>query len=64
MLLRLIFIAVIGWFIFRLYRLLTGTSRGQRRPRNPFESSRRRKNFDGKAVDAEFEELDDDKTEN
>ncbi|GEM_PF-2172750 len=63
MLFRIIFIAVIGWFVFRLFRMLTGASRGRQRPRNPFESTRRRKNFDGKAVDADFEELDDERDE-
>ena len=63
MLFRIILFAAIGWFIFRIFRMLTGASRGRQRPRNPFEATRRRKNFDGKAVDADFEELDDDKND-
>lgn len=61
MLFRILFIALIGLFIYRLFRRLTGGGGGGQQMRNPF-ASQRRKPFDGDAVDAEFEELDDDQS--
>lgn len=59
MIFRLFLIAIVGWAMVKLYRLLTGGSATMRRGgafggrRTP--SSRR---YEGKAVDAEFEDLD------
>ncbi|MBN1447663.1 MAG: hypothetical protein JXA28_07010 [Bacteroidetes bacterium] len=60
MLFRILLFALIGWFIYRIYRRLTGSSSPGGASRNPFQRSRR--HFDGKAVDADFEELDDDRS--
>ncbi|MDX9757610.1 MAG: hypothetical protein RBU27_00470 [Bacteroidota bacterium] len=59
MIFRLFLIAIVGWAMVKLYRLLTGGAAAARRGgtfggrRNA--STRR---YDGKAVDAEFEDLD------
>ena len=50
---RMFLIAIIGWGIFKLYRLLTGKSAPA-----PFRRAARPKRYEGKAVDAEFEDLD------
>ena len=59
MLFRVLLFALIGWFIYRIYRRLTGSSASAGPKRNPF--SRPRRKFDGEAVDADFEELDNDR---
>ena len=61
MLLRLFIILSIGWFIYTLYRRLTGAGRRAGGGQNPFQRSAGKSRFDGKAVDADFEELDDKK---
>ncbi len=61
MLLRLLIILSIGWFIYTLYRRLTGAKRRTGGGKNPFQRSPGKSRFDGKAVDADFEELDDKK---
>lgn len=51
---RILLIAMIVWGIFRLYRMLTGKGAA-----TPFKRPARPKRYQGKAVDAEFEDLDD-----
>ncbi len=53
---RILLISFISWGIFKLYRILTG----RRRPGPaPFQQERARHGYDGRAVDAQFEEVDD-----
>jgi hypothetical protein len=61
MILRLIFMIAIGWLIYTLFRRLTGAKRRAPGAANPFRRSSRKSRFDGKAVDADFEELDNEK---
>lgn len=59
MIFRLIFMIAIGWFIYTLFRRLTGSGRRSAGSANPFRRTTRKSRFDGKAVDADFEDLDD-----
>ncbi|MDT8322564.1 MAG: hypothetical protein RRA94_00530 [Bacteroidota bacterium] len=59
MIFRLIFMIAIGWLVYRLFRRFTGAGRRSGGTANPFRRSSRKSRFDGKAVDADFEELDD-----
>lgn len=52
---RIFLIGIVSWAIFKLYRLLTG-GRGQG-PSRFYRASQPRR-YQGKAVDAEFEDLD------
>jgi hypothetical protein len=61
MIFRLIFMVAIGWLVYSLIRRLTGAKRKTSGPSNPFRRSSRKSRFDGRAVDADFEELDDEK---
>ena len=61
MLFRLIIMAAVGWFIYTLFRRLTGAGRKSASRSAPFSRPQRKKRFDGTAVDADYEELDDEK---
>jgi len=52
---RIFLIGMISWAIFKLYRLLTGGRRGA----SSFQRAPRNGRYDGKAVDAQYEEVDD-----
>ncbi len=53
---RILLISIISWGIIKLYRILTG-SRG--RGSGQFRQTAQRRGYDGRAVDAQFEEVDD-----
>jgi hypothetical protein len=55
MLFRIFLIGMISWAIFKLYRILTGRRGGV----SPFQRGTRPRRYEGKAVDADFEDLDD-----
>ncbi|MCB2205446.1 hypothetical protein KQI65_11920 [bacterium] len=59
MLFRFIFIAIISWLVYSLFRRLFGGSQRSSASRGPFQRTARKRRFDGQAVDADFEELDD-----
>jgi len=61
MILRVFLIAAIGWFVYTIYKRLTGAGRRTASGQNPFSRPGRKRKFDGKAVDADFEEIDDKK---
>jgi hypothetical protein len=61
MILRVFLIAAIGWFVYTLYRRLMGAGRRAASGQHPFSRPGRKSKFDGKAVDADFEEIDDNK---
>lgn len=56
MIFRIILFGMIGYIIFKLYRKLVGGSR----PSSPFRKTKRRRGYNGQAVDARFEEINDD----
>jgi hypothetical protein len=52
---RMLLISLVSWAVFKLFRILTGS---RRRASAPFQQNTRRRSYEGKAVDAQFEEVD------
>jgi hypothetical protein len=53
---RILLISLISWAVLKFFRYLTGK---KKRPSGPFQRNTRRKPYEGRAVDAQFEEVDD-----
>ncbi|MFZ1731317.1 MAG: hypothetical protein WBQ23_07765 [Bacteroidota bacterium] len=53
---RILLISFISWAAVKLFRILTGKKRPAAAP---FRQNTSRKSYDGQAVDAQFEEVDD-----
>ncbi len=53
---RILFISLVSWAVVKLFRMLTGK---RNRASRPFQRKTQSKSYDGRAVDAQFEEVDD-----
>lgn len=53
---RILLISLVSWAVVKLFRMLTGSNR---RPGSPFQQRPKGKSYEGRAVDAQFEEVDD-----
>jgi hypothetical protein len=60
MLFRMIVIAIVSYLVMSLYRRFTRPSKSRTSGSSPFSGFTKRRKYGGKAVDVDFEELDDD----